>query len=130
MIRLASSGGYRLYREAGVCVLRLSITRTIFSASEYMVSTKYLISSAQSTAVRCSLTLTWCVSPRGSTKANILTVPFRTYSESVFGRFRESLVKALLSPPEAGMAFHPCTRPDVFHHRDVRKHQGHPPYRL
>ena len=41
------------------------MTRMIFSASGYMTSTRYFISSAQSVAVLCPRTLTWCFPPRG-----------------------------------------------------------------
>lgn len=81
--------------------------------------------------MRCSRTLTWCVPPSGSTKANILAVPLRTYSQSVFRSLPGTIGRGfLIPPPEAGMAFRPCIRPDVFHHRKVHKRQGHPPCRL
>ena len=56
----------------------------IFFASGNISSDSYLIPIAQSIAVRCSWTLTWCLPPSGSTKANMLQVPFLLYSESVF----------------------------------------------
>jgi hypothetical protein len=55
-IILAVSGSYFLYKDAILCVFRLSMTRTIFFASG-LLSTNHFISSAQSTAVLCSLTL-------------------------------------------------------------------------
>ena len=44
MIRLASVGGNALYKEEALWVLRLTITRMIFSASGNISSDKYLIS--------------------------------------------------------------------------------------
>ena len=113
-------------RSRFMCI-EVIITGMIFSASGYMTSDRYLISSAQSTAVRCSRTLTWCVPPSGSTKANMLTVPLRTYSESVF-RSLPGIIGS--GSQEAGMAFHPCRQPGALRHKVVHRHQEHPPYML
>ena len=71
MIRRTSSGGNALYNEEALWVFKLSITRINFSLSGYITSTRYLISSAQSIAVQCSRTLTWCLPASASIKANM-----------------------------------------------------------
>lgn len=129
-MRLASFGGYFLYREAGLWVLRLSITRMILSASGYMTSTRYLISSAQSRAVRCSWTLVWCRPPSDSTNAKML----RGHSVHTRNPPSGCRLDASAGLPwhrsAAGMAFRPCTRPDVAGHKEARRHRGRPPCML
>lgn len=73
-----------LYTGMQGCVFRLSITRTIFSASGYIESDRRFISSAQSFAIRCPCSLTWYIPPSSSIKAKMLQVPSRVYSESTF----------------------------------------------
>ena len=98
----------RLYKiEAALWVFRLSITSMIFFASGNISSDRYLISIAQSIAVWCSWTLTWCLPPSGSTKANMLQVPFLLYSESVFWLSPGRTGSGCLTSSKAGMAFHP-----------------------
>ena len=78
----ASGAGNALYREEMACVFSLSMTSMILLRSGQLTSTRYLISPAQSIAVRCAHTLTWRMPPRGSTNVKMLQVPFRIYSES------------------------------------------------
>ena len=89
-----------------------------------------IFSSAQSKAVRCSRTLTWCLLPRGSTKANILHVPFLTYSESIFCSSPGRIGNAPLHLPAIATVSHPYTQlvfPDC---KAVHIRQGCLPCRL
>ena len=60
-----------------------------------------MIPSARSTTVRCSRTLTGYVLPGGSAKADMLTAPFRVYSESVKRSFPEIIDSGSLASPRS-----------------------------
>ena len=79
-IRRACSGGNASYSEASLCVFRLSITSTTFSASSCTSSTSQRTTSAKSSAVRRSVTWTARQPSSGSEIMNRLAVPLRTYS--------------------------------------------------
>jgi hypothetical protein len=66
--------------EETVCVLRLSITSTIFTASGYSSSSSHLIRYAQSFFVRCGNACECRQPASGSVKIKILHVPNRMYS--------------------------------------------------
>ena len=75
------------YLIQGVSALLITILLSYLINSFFasgLLSTMSLISSAQSVAVRCSLTRTRCHPASGSTMAKMLHVPFLTYSESSF----------------------------------------------
>ena len=99
----------------------------IFLASGYMTSHRYLISSAQSLAIRCSCTLIWCVLSSGSINAKILHVLLWVYSES---NLPDALLRALELLPGVGRTFRPCRQQGLRIIGGVRKHQEHPPYTI
>ena len=77
-IRRARPGSNAAYREASLCVFRLSSTSTTFSASGYTSSASHRTTSAKSTAVRRSVTSTCRQPTSGSETRNRLAVPLRT----------------------------------------------------
>ena len=77
--RLAVALSKALYRDWGMCVLRLSQTRTIFSASGKWTSASSRSTWAQSTAVRRLRTLIARQPRRGAESRKRLQVPMRSY---------------------------------------------------
>ena len=130
-MRRASVAGYILYKDAGLCVLGLSMARTIFSASGYITSTRYFISSAQSIALLCSRTLTWCFPPMGSTNAKILHVPLRVYSQSPFLSLPERMGSGFRASPSIWYDFSFMhTQLVVLDYKSFHRCRGYLPCRL
>ena len=80
--RKASSGENVSYNDEIVCVFKLSITNTTFSASGYCSSSSHLILPAQSFFVLCGNPRAYRQPASGSVKIKILQVPSLMYSKS------------------------------------------------
>ena len=78
--RLAILGSKAVYNAAGEWVFKLSMTKTIFSASGYCTSARWRKQCAKSCAVRLSVTATSRLWASGSSIMNRLATPLRAYS--------------------------------------------------
>lgn len=106
-------------------MLRLSVTRVIFSALGYRVSEVYLSIYAKSNAVRLCVTTVSFLPAGGSEIIKTSVTPLRIYTKSTFsGRpdsqgMRVSFMSCL---------FHLCRQQDGECHMDTSKHPAHLPF--